>query len=60
MERSVNTDPGSRDLPGPKNLAGVGLAMVCADERGPQVDGKSSLGDQSLLALHEAREAEAD
>jgi len=60
MERSVNTDPGSRCLPGLGMTAGAGLAKVCADERGPQVDGKSSLWDQSLLALYEAREAEAD
>lgn len=60
MERSVNTDPGSRCLPWLEMPAGVGLTKVCADERGPQVDGKSSLGDQSLLAPYEAKEAEAD
>ena len=60
MERSVNTDPGSCCLPGPHAWAGAGLTMVCANERGPQVDGKSSLGDQSLLAPYEAKEAEAD
>lgn len=60
MERSVNTDPGSRCLPRQGMTAGAGLAKVCADERAPQVDGKSSLGDQSLLALYEAKEAEAD
>lgn len=47
MERSVNTDPGSRGLPEPLNLARVGLAMVCASGYLP-------------LALLEAREAEAD
>ena len=47
MERSVNTDPGSRVLPEPLNLARVGLAMVCA-------------ATNSLLALDGAREAEAD
>lgn len=47
MERSVNTDPGSWDLPGPLNVAWVGFAMVCA-------------ATNSLLALDGAREAEAD
>lgn len=47
MERSVNTEPGNWDLPGLQNLAGVGLAIVCA-------------ATNSLLALDGAREAEAD
>lgn len=47
MERSVNTDSGSRGLPGSLNVAWVGFAMVCASGYLP-------------LALLEAREAEAD
>lgn len=47
MERSVNTDPGSRCLPGPQNGAGAGFAKVCAAGNLP-------------LALLEAKEAEAD
>lgn len=47
MERSVNTDPGSRCLPGPLNGAGAGLANVCAAGNPRQ-------------AMLEAKEAEAD
>lgn len=47
MERSVNTDPGSRCLPGPFESAWVGFAMVCAS-------------GELLVAPLEAKEAEAD
>ena len=47
MERSVNSDPGSRCLPGPCMAARVGVETVCA-------------GRLSLLALLQAKEAEAD
>jgi hypothetical protein len=47
MERSVNTDPRSRCLPWPQEIAGVGFAKVCAAGNFP-------------LALLKAKEAEAD
>ena len=47
MERSANTDPGSRCLPGPETMARVGVAMFRASGQLP-------------VALLEAKEAEAD
>jgi hypothetical protein len=47
MERSANTDPGSRCLPGPETMARVGVAMVF-------------VAVKMLATLLEAKEAEAD